>query len=411
MEQVHIKGEQICPMLRINSHQVNALKRGASGGVRLDKKGFVQNLTCIFQGFVHRNRFVKNEPGGLFLEYARSPNEDTHKAMLNQLEMMKQLGATVPPFPVHVGVSGGGDFVWGFCVLDAWLEDGNRFRVRRVSEARLRDGEIVPSEQGSSDGDDGSSSGSSSLGEEDGPVPSPTPTAPDAPSPTPDATDATDAPSPTPTKQVYSYTKKMAWSDSAAPLDNNRSSYSVEAKPTSYGGHRYDSVLEARVAVFLTSLCISYSPHCVIYRINKPAHLLSEGDPDNPSKSPREYTPDFTIPNMVVEVKPTYPTDDEMRRCECVACHCLMSIVCLYGDPGVMPYRAEGGQKRDRDHQRGMRGLLWEAGAKTCRVVVWMWDEERKRAFLGPRTGVDDLRWNHTVIREGAYAARNASFH
>lgn len=186
-------------------------------------------------------------------------------------------------------------------------------------------------------------------------------------------------------------------------------SYTIPPKPTIHQGHLYDSVLEARVAVFLSALGISYSPHCAIFKIDNPTHMRPNmGQSAGKAERGTEYTPDFMAPGMAIEVKPTSPIDEEMWKCQSVACHCMLTIVCLFGDPGVLPF--SGGNKRNRDHHKGFQGYIWTAGSSTFSNVVWMWDDAKQVPFLGVRMGVDDKRWDHPRIRYASECARRAVF-
>lgn len=93
----------------------------------------------------------------------------------------------------------------------------------------------------------------------------------------------------------------------------------IKAKPTPYNGHHFRSRLEARWAVFYDELGIKwvYEPETFEF-------------PDGTL-----YLPDFYLPGIgaYVEIKPAYPTPDEIRKAELLSRFGEVTVRIFYGLP------------------------------------------------------------------------------
>ena len=156
----------------------------------------------------------------------------------------------------------------------------------------------------------------------------------------------------------------------AAPADPPAEPVAVPPWPTSrdaalstrFRGMVFRSRLEARFAVFLEALGVTYwyerMAFCVAAR--------GGDDPPAGGAGPATYRPDFWLPAMrtVLELKPAYPHAEEEARCAQVA-RLGFRVVLLYGAEIDRPSRSEhdeGG--RTYRHRAAMRGMCWEAGGR-----------------------------------------------
>ena len=137
------------------------------------------------------------------------------------------------------------------------------------------------------------------------------------------------------------------------PCDTTDGGYKGSIQ-TQYNGHQYDSILEASHAVFYNSLDLVNIPHSMSFNITKDEEdkTLEEKLPEWALKNThRTYGPDTFLPseNASVEIKPSFPTDSEMDRCERVACECYHDIVLMYGDVRP-PFAPKREKKRSFTH-------------------------------------------------------------
>ena len=95
---------------------------------------------------------------------------------------------------------------------------------------------------------------------------------------------------------------------------------SRRARETTLDGHVYDSLLEAQYAVVLKSLCIPFVPHGITYILN----------------DRHGYTPDMWVfmdgQSYVVEIKPVFPSADEIAKIETIVEKFRIAVMCVYGD-------------------------------------------------------------------------------
>jgi hypothetical protein len=169
-----------------------------------------------------------------------------------------------------------------------------------------------------------------------------------------------------------------------------------------YNGHEYDSILEGKHAKFYDLLNVKHVPHRVSFTISE--NINPSATRVKPywglKQTTRPYGPDFYLVDerTFIEVKPTYPTDEEMDKCERVAQECFQNIAIFYENVSS-PYAPLRDDKKRCFYQKdGLRGLLWRAGAPgPPKNVVWMYEEGRG-AFLDERVNTGDMRWNHPFI-------------
>lgn len=401
---VYTSISEIPGVLPISRDESMRLKGGtAKVGPRVDMhSGIVINLTCIMRTQdnvnMQRNRFLSDNE----LEYHRSTSVDHHNIM------MARVGDREHLFTVNIG-EGCRNYLWGFCTIRSYSPHTERFVIERVapSEVESEDAEGMPIYQPMQVNVPGEcNKGNVSTA---GPV--------DPVDPVDGTGYATHEVDIHTTHQGTGSNTEAAKAKSCFHKNGNVAKrsprsmgpYTIQSKKTVHQGHLYDSVLEARVAVFLSALGVTYNPHCVTFKIKIPMHMrpLTEQVADK-SEWDTQYTPDFMAPGMAIEVKPTSPMDEEIQKCQSVACHCMLTIACLFGDPGVLPF--SGSNKRTRDHHKGFRGYIWMPGSSVFSNVVWMWDDAKQIPFLGCRMNVDDKRWDHPRIRYASECARRAVF-
>jgi hypothetical protein len=162
-------------------------------------------------------------------------------------------------------------------------------------------------------------------------------------------------------------------------------------RETRYLGILYRSVLEARHAVFMTTLGVDFS--------YEPVSIHGAGT---------TYTPDFYLPaqNLFVEIKPCFPYIDEMVKCQNVS-RKGFQIALLYGTNWTPPFaRCESSGKREYRHSNAIRGMLWKNGRIVEGYVTWVGTTLTCVASTEdlPSTGDDEL------VRAAIETARNAMF-
>lgn len=156
------------------------------------------------------------------------------------------------------------------------------------------------------------------------------------------------------------------------PIDASPLARGATAIPTMYQGILYRSRLEARWAVFFETLEIR-----ALYEHE--AYTLEGGT---------NYLPDFWLPELAtfVEVKPTTPTHDELRKCRFLAMGTQRRVVLVVGAPGAwIPMRGTGFEGGAGEF--GYR--FWEDGTEDspyvpcecpgCGIIDWQFDGRADR--------------------------------
>lgn len=142
--------------------------------------------------------------------------------------------------------------------------------------------------------------------------------------------------------------------------------------PTWYNRHHFRSRLEARHAILYDWLSIPWTYE------RETITLIDARYGDD--QRPQSYTPDFTLRHVFipllrsdapfdavhVEVKPAWPHDDEIDKCERYATVCQQPILLAYGK--VAPSYAPSAGARAYAHSRGLRFMVFAPPRETMRV-------------------------------------------
>ena len=136
-------------------------------------------------------------------------------------------------------------------------------------------------------------------------------------------------------------------------------------------GDEYDSLLEKRHATIMRVLGMEFCR-------SKPGVPRFDVQLPNEDEQWHVYQPDFSVYNEdgtcdIVEIKPRYPYDDEMRRCEQVARQTRARVFLLYGTHMTIPFsckKRKNGEMPSYEHAEGIRGMLfqWDNDRKTVTV-------------------------------------------
>lgn len=179
------------------------------------------------------------------------------------------------------------------------------------------------------------------------------------------------------------------------------------SKPTVYKDIRFRSLTEARFALLLDTLGIEYTFEKLIF-------VRPGGG---------TYKPDFFLPSqqLIVEIKPARPLQDEVQRCEEMSAggH---RIVLMYGSQvGTLPFAGEvRGSSRSYNHKDGLRGMAWVDGELVAGEVVIVEGRNTRdsplerftRSFDQPHLdavcSTRDVRWDTPRIREAFSVVRSA---
>jgi len=156
----------------------------------------------------------------------------------------------------------------------------------------------------------------------------------------------------------------------------------VKAIETVWKGYRFRSRLEARWAVFFTSLGVKweYEPE---------GYELEDGT---------KYLPDFWLPNeqVWVEVKGKAPTNIEALRCGMLADESGMPVVMVCGTPGYEPLSTPGGVFMEPTHIERIF-LGYNPPPPEWRVFEWSNAlEDREGA-----TALEEFLVNNGLIQKG----------
>ena len=118
-------------------------------------------------------------------------------------------------------------------------------------------------------------------------------------------------------------------------------------------GVQFDSLLERRHSVMMTQLRIPWTRNVWTF------HQIRLADGSLVS-----YTPDFVVrlpEPCLVEIKPRYPYDDELRKCE-AACRQMagaMSVLLLFHTDFRCPFEVSRQQHASYEHSDGVRGMRY----------------------------------------------------
>lgn len=158
-----------------------------------------------------------------------------------------------------------------------------------------------------------------------------------------------------------------------------------------------DSILEFRHTVLAKELGLTYEAQDV-----GAFHLGDFG----------AYNPDAILRDVLlfenadatsmcyVEIKPRYPQEPALRKCERLAEKHGHPVLLMYGN---MRQPFDRGNKRSKNempsyaHANGLRSMLFTPKGNFD-GLVWMWDTEQSRARLAFRRKVADMRWAHDKV-------------
>jgi hypothetical protein len=158
-----------------------------------------------------------------------------------------------------------------------------------------------------------------------------------------------------------------------------------------YKGVEFKSRLEARLRAFFDSLGVDALYEVVTVRYGN-----------------RTYTLDFWLPGVQgglnVELKPTFPTEQEMQKCEHIA-RMGFAVILLYGR--VRCPRADTRDTyADRPHAEGLRGIRWnERGEIVSTLEVPIWDPSLDEFGFASCGSTKDRRWDHPKLHAAYEAA------
>ena len=185
-------------------------------------------------------------------------------------------------------------------------------------------------------------------------------------------------------------------------LDSGRAKRACNVVPSyySFGGYRFDSLLEAQHAAFYHSLGLANEPHAATFTLRYGGKEFN-------------YTPDFFLPTVgkrgtYVEIKPARPHEVEWLKAEGLAMTMKVNVLLLYGkfDKGLPFASEDAGGARHYRHNNSIRGILWCPGKRRKDDLVWCMDAV-KGPFCDSRLEFKDNRWAHPSLL-AAYSAAKA---
>lgn len=143
----------------------------------------------------------------------------------------------------------------------------------------------------------------------------------------------------------------------------------------------YDSLLEKRHAIVMRALGMEFCR-------SKPGVPRYDVQLPNEEEKWHVYQPDFNIYNDdgscdIVEIKPRYPYDDEMRRCEQVAHQTRARVFLLHGTQMTIPFsckKRKNGELPSYEHAEGIRGMLFQ------------WDNDKKKVTVRSDVGYSKVQ-------------------
>jgi len=176
---------------------------------------------------------------------------------------------------------------------------------------------------------------------------------------------------------------------------------------TVYRGNHFKSRLEARTAVFLDSLGVSWQYEGVtISYVNKA----------------KTYTVDFHLPEVPIylEIKPSYPTDEEIEKATYLCRHQRRDVAIVYNTLFAPPFKRT--RTLDVHQEPTIRALLLRCDA--AGVVTWtencVWKQQldhdsaaagsSSRIVLEPRFALEDVAWRTDMLIRAYAAASTHAF-
>lgn len=200
--------------------------------------------------------------------------------------------------------------------------------------------------------------------------------------------------------------------------------HSDVGQSTSY---HYRSKLEAKHAALYTNLHLVWTYE---------RYTLSLESPRYGDASTQSYTPDFALHNIdipllrqqqyiqqqmyfvseiMVEVKPAWPHDDELRKCELVALRTRRPLLLAYGrikNPHARcrPSSDDLNSEKNYGHSDGLRFAIYDAnGLRLCSDAVLMM-ERNGNVIIDVRRSVTDERVYHPRLVDAFEQARKRRY-
>ena len=182
--------------------------------------------------------------------------------------------------------------------------------------------------------------------------------------------------------------------------DKERSSVHTE-----YNGHMFDSITEARHAVFFDTIGIKYLPHPMIF-----ATPWGNWSIDFKISLNR---PDDSHDEFYVEIKPTEPLLEEEQRCISAAYQADVPIIILFGDIGAPWVRESHRTSVSYDRKKpGIRGYMYtfSNGDIVRSNVVWAEPVPGFFTFKTINSPFVDLSWETPKLVSAYEVAYSHSF-
>lgn len=191
------------------------------------------------------------------------------------------------------------------------------------------------------------------------------------------------------------------FASTAYPTDPNTVARARPSHSTMYKEHVYDSLTEARHAVFFDALGLAYTPH--------------------PRCTPTlfgDWTVDFYIDHLetYVEIKPTEPSLEEQMRCVNVVMTERVPVVILFGEMNVPFWRIDGARGRCAPStyvrkKPGVHGIRYSMAGDRVASTPVVWVERSGVISLAPvELPVLDLSWETRTLVAAYESARTYQF-
>lgn len=340
---------------RDETHEIFPQNQFKSGVILEDQK--VKYIKIVLSNAARYPNIVDEN----WIKYSKTPHAEAHATLLQGQDVFK--------IKVCVGSK---DYFWGRGRVVSFSKDSNQYLIRR--ERTMDDVEPNDDEKGKIDRDIALA------------LPASSPTVP------PKSPQASPLPASPPT------------APSSAPKHFG--------KRALYKGIEYDSITEAKMAIFFDTLKIPFTAHPFAVKLDKRRDTLENASKRARLALPTEsgpawgiqdaeffhnYTVDFFIVTarngpLMVEIKASFPSDEELWKCEALSSQWNCNVLLLYG----MNFHVANYMTRYVESSTsGIKGILWEMnnGQKVTHDVVWMATSDengKKEYFVGTRKKICD---------------------
>lgn len=183
----------------------------------------------------------------------------------------------------------------------------------------------------------------------------------------------------------------------------------VPAREVMLDGIQFDSVCEARHYITMQALGLKVCREPLSINITS---VL-------PGEWPQTwYNPDVLVTDpykgtVLIEIKPCYPYDEEIVRCEAACRFMRLPVILFYGTDFRSPYEITRPPSRSYEHSHGPRGIQWNVSPETGTVirvddVAYMADEVDGTTvgFIDRRRDSQDMRVYHPRVIQAFETAR-----